>query len=111
MPELTEFARVRRGANWSLKAGPELDRLVAKLVLKWETWDSIFDVPSYSTDIAAAWEVVARVSKEFNLDFSIKMDAGGCLANFGPGAHSNANDVPLAICRAALRAVEEPAHA
>ena len=63
-----------------MKAGRELDALVAEKVMGWERGDTSrgfmkwypagkrhksgcgeFDIPGYSTDIAAAWEVVEKL--------------------------------------------------
>jgi hypothetical protein len=122
-------------------AGRELDALVAEKVMGWrEIHRSLFTgykpghkgkiqkvscsprlgchrIPNYSTDIAAAWEVVEKVTsavgphrEEFN--FSM----GGPRRNkwtcqFCPGcvchpAEASADTVPLAICLAALKAIE-----
>lgn len=67
-------------------------------------------IPEYSTDIAAAWEVFERVLKEHTLiltgDWEI---AGGFVITDDLDCPSEvfvrANTAPLAICRAALKAV------
>lgn len=62
----------------------------------------IEDCPAYSTDIAAAWEVVelmANRTGEFELRF-----LSGWSAGFGK-CPSDAPSAPHAICLAALRAV------
>lgn len=75
------------------------------------------EFPEYSTDIAAAWEVVEKLSRR---NFSMHNDTGcsGCeptegvgwMALFhiegGPMAYTVADTAPLAICLAALKAVD-----
>ena len=108
----------------TLEAGRELDALVAERVMglrmvshKTATYDPtpddapigrFADVPRYSTDVAAAWGVVERVLK---LGHYFKI-APHCF--YKPPAWIIQLDVlgdvlaetfPLAICRAALKAV------
>ena len=125
-----------------LCAGPELDRLVALRVMghvnvcsclglsdftndECNTCGGAF-VEEYSTDIAAAWEVL----KEFGTGRAIRISStvgGGWRISFSDtvwenrGAEwdehaafyvlecvvPNAEDLPLAICRAALKAVRK----
>ena len=60
-------------------------------------------LPSYSTDIAAAWGVVEKMGTPFELD-SVSQD--NHLARFGGhGFWVAGSTAPLAICRAALEAV------
>ena len=63
--------------------------------------DGPYRVPHYSTDIAAAWEVVGRMG-------SMWMDATvpnmGIDVEFKKGKKGTASTAPLAICRAALKA-------
>lgn len=69
-------------------------------------------IPSYSTEIAAAWEVVEAV-KFYNM--AIKWDADGAWLSgipnpfWGVPVHEGRGDsVPHAICLAALAAVGSP---
>jgi hypothetical protein len=66
-------------------------------------WDAY--VPHYSTDIAAAWEVVEAMQSESRPDaewihFAAAIDGVNLLTE-------TAGDAALAICRAALKAVSE----
>jgi hypothetical protein len=81
------------------------------------------DLPRYSTDIAAAWEVVERMNnKGWFSDLSIRqsdsigeryMCAFASSAQYEPwnpasmAGYTWAGTMPLAICKAALRAVYE----
>lgn len=101
----------------------EIDRLVAEHVMQ----DTFASTPHYSTDIAAAWEVMERLTRAestlhmpiFNLRFMAEVRgeyAYPCwLVNYaessGPGidlskvlTESMADTAPLAICKAALKA-------
>jgi len=65
----------------------------------------VYLVPKYSTDIAAAWEVVGRVREgKGNCDMQWRVEWG---FSFGSDFYSWAPTAPLAICRAALKAVGE----
>ena len=103
-----------------LPAGADLDRLVAEKVMGWKpvpctchkdqtkipgrsNGDGVHFNPS--TNIAHAWEVVARFTPR-----GVKVmhfeEHGTWAANFGYQAmNSLADTAPLAICRAALEAV------
>ena len=77
-------------------------------------------VPSYSTDIAAAWKIVEKITKGNNWELTIETDSGEwevrCNAHFSRKDYnerqynSRAMTAPHAICLAALKAVgyEEP---
>jgi hypothetical protein len=114
-------------------AGRELDALVAEKVMelkvdyefsdvleprvpflvdKYDEWGYL---PNYSTDIAAAWEVVEFLRRKFwstNIvcwDYSVKWVVT-CEYRTGHGEpkktlYADADTAPLAICRAALLAV------
>lgn len=103
-----------------LEAGWELDRLVIQHVFFEDTSFVIGVVPRYSTDIAAAWEVIKKLHSD-GYGFSID-SYGFVFADFDlvpafrvvllPDSTScegeikvNAKTVPLAICRAALKAL------
>ena len=76
-------------------------------------------MPHYSTDIAAAWELVEKLNTApFLCDFYLDRNAdwedgepGSWCAEFGPDLHHKAfaRTAPLAICLAALKAVQADA--
>ena len=73
-------------------------------------------VPRYSTDIAAAWQVVEHLLHTRNLTFRIQGDNwfSECIsyrARFGGRFFYDANSAPEAICRAALQATNTAASA
>ena len=109
-----------------MEAGPELDRLVAEQIMGWREGQDTLKLqggmgilgekalPRYSTDIAAAWEVVEALrEKEFVIDilglledFIVKI----WNENESEGlsiAKASAEQAPLAICRAALIVLEQ----
>jgi Phage ABA sandwich domain len=114
-----------------LKAGRELDALVAEKVMGWtqvrnskpEGFSSLWrgrppgnlatlrTIPDYSTDISDAWKVVEKVdnrngvAREMGvLTASIsRYDNGYTVRFFNSGV--TADTAPLAICLAALKAV------
>ena len=101
-----------------MEAGRELDALVAEKVMGAKVV-FVENVPYYSTDIAAAWEVVNHLlchgwdEKYFfrlhydNVDlwdasfYKESSSDGG-----GPDVWGTADTAPLAICLAALKAVQ-----
>lgn len=122
-----------------LKAGRALDRLIAEKVMGCHvtkrpkgTFDLIVPggvnsvdwveeegawsgMPSYSTDISSAWEVVERIlaiekkKKTYLPVFLVEAAPDGCSAvlQVEMGCQiviENASTAPLAICRAALKA-------
>lgn len=112
-----------------LKAGRDLDRLIAEKVMGRKTeilatsgnWLRFtpegITVPFYSTDIAAAWLVVERIlaiekAKETYLPvFSVQTSPTGSSAVLQVGmgckvAAENASTAPLAICLTALKVLE-----
>ena len=131
----------------SMKAGPELDKLVAEKVMGWVltqdgpgegAWEDDYSadygrwmpsdspgagphawetVPSYSTNIAAAWEVVEKVSELSDGHFTLMKFTTHYRAGFQTPVPYDSDDrfehwsvadtAPLAICRAALAAVEK----
>lgn len=94
-----------------MKPCRELDALVAEKVMGLSIWrhgrrvdyktdDSVYNrVPSYSTDIAAAWQVVERIRN--NEVFHAECDD---LIGLSRQTATNAARI---ICVAALKAVEE----
>lgn len=109
-----------------MKPGRELDTLIAEKIFGWHLdehnmwaipgntfliYASCTNIPSYSTDISAAWEVVekfkavTRLEKRFNDDttkwfceLSLGIGEGCCTAY--------AETAPHAICLAALEATQ-----
>lgn len=125
----------------AMPAGPEMDALVAERVMGWWAdangeWNSNPDLPKLmgvvapdtsfcdlpvwqpSSDIAAAWEVVEKLSDKLwcelkvNFTSDYKSRAGfttvGCSGFNGrpdfAACGNTRTDLPLAICRAALLA-------
>ncbi len=84
-----------------LEAGRDLDALVAEKVMG-ET--CLFTAPAYSTDIAAAWQVVDKLHA---LSFYLEVGSAGWMARFAniSATEASAATAPLAICLAALKAV------
>jgi hypothetical protein len=119
-----------------LEAGREIDALVAERIMRWtrETYwvatgrgpheersglfgpGGIRDVdqfPCYSTEIAAAWEVVERMGecgREMRIyHFSVDDEKWYYSVEFLPrfaNTHTMVKSAPLAICRSALQAIE-----
>ena len=111
-----------------MKAGQELDALVAEKVIGWQ-WNvdrsaffppglhpmsNIFGhkVPQYSENIAEAWLVVEKLVKSgFHFLLLKSADSGRSIATFylGPEDRSDtsksADEAPHAICLAALEAL------
>jgi Phage ABA sandwich domain len=103
-----------------LVAGRELDALVAEKVMGWHVWHDEFHdawhcndpataargshVPSYSTDIAAAWQVVEQIAGTNAVSISTQYLPFRWQAVLA-GKTASAPTAPLAICRAALAAV------
>lgn len=112
----------------NLPAGHELDTLVAERVMGWTrirqrdngSWqmtaptgqESAY-VPTFSTDIAAAWQVVEHfVAKGWGMTIlspSHWAEVGWTAWIDGEFTHekAEADTSPLAICRAALAAVKD----
>jgi len=73
----------------------------------------IIRLPRFSEDMSAAWQIVETLCNETGCDVVsvCKRDPellrGDWSCNFGRGAYAFANTAPLAICRAALLAVNE----
>jgi len=92
----------------NMPAGREMNRLVMEWVTEL-TVDDNFYIPAYSTDIAAAWEVVAKMGNVNELhDVELRTSIRGWICsifNSFDNFEVNAETAPLAICRAALLAV------
>lgn len=104
-----------------MKPGEDLDALIAEKVMGW-TCDTSFrparffppgetilangaySPPEYSTDIAAAWLVVEKISEKYRMD--IKVDRGFTTVLIDEkDVYISEKTSPYAICLAALRAV------
>jgi hypothetical protein len=117
-----------------VKPGRELDALVAEKVMGFDLghdalWQDVYStpdalvetsqdrkhrrtLPNYSTDIAAAWEVVENVTSGDNEGFALTKQPGTIGASFsnlsGKAPYqSNGDTAPHAICLAALKALGE----
>lgn len=73
------------------------------LVDDWYDPDANDEVPRYSTDPGSAWEVVEKMG-ESGLNRWVVVKFGECSAWFGGWASGEAPTMPLAVCRAALKA-------
>jgi hypothetical protein len=109
------------GEEKEMKPGRELDALVAEKVMGFDVYpnNSEFlpadtmaikfnNVPCYSTDIAAAWDVRAKML-ERGYKLELRSDSFGSIANFYNDRDNNwckeYLDAPHAICLAALKAM------
>jgi len=63
-------------------------------------------VPRYTTSVEAAWLVVEKL-RGYRFELRRRHD-GGFWAYLGEGMSAEAGTAPLAICTAALKAVETP---
>lgn len=108
-----------------LPAGRELDALVAEKVMGWTMLASCpmhisgcstagiapgqqysSHVPDYSTSIEAAWQVVGKITAlDSTHIFVLRRFYDGWHCAFGAISYE-ADTAPLAMCRAALQAVE-----
>jgi hypothetical protein len=70
--------------------------------------DPYIEVPHYSTDLSAAWQLVERIREPGHAFHLSRFDPCIWLATFrDDGYAAQAETAPLAICRAALKAVRE----
>lgn len=108
----------------SLTAGPNLDQIVAERVMGWTKREFSYGIEwldasglrvvsvgwSPSTSIEAAWQVVEKMCPTANKSepwFRLYSSGGKWVANFHRGGFDwFADTVPLAICGAALDAME-----
>ena len=112
--EMSEISCPHCGVNVSEhEAGRCLDAWVAEAVGWSDTTTNRHEpqVPHYSTDIAAAWEVVGRVAEKYYVDIGVyKRGAQVQINNYGDDGWEDwagsirADTAPLAICCAALKA-------
>ena len=99
-----------------------LDALVAEKVMGWHDCEGYWEDDKVihtgaggwypSTSISAAWEVVEKLGRAFSIDCISFVGMNECTAIFAAvgtswndGAIGTAPTAPLAICRAALKAV------
>lgn len=110
-----------------LQAGPDLDAFVAEKMMGWTEIDlkwrgeafhsgvpligkgtspngGICGIPHFSTDITAAWEIVEKMMSASSVQWKawLRELKGGEVLLRGKAN----GDAPLAICRAALKAME-----
>lgn len=117
-------------------AGRKLDALIAERVMGWDRdgdrlwppdtrrskWKYGISVPPYSTSIADAWPVVEKLKERHSVELiGGPNDEGGCehwsctIKSYGYRSFQDqkwrgeADTAPLAICIAALRAVDAEA--
>jgi hypothetical protein len=107
-----------------MKPGRELDMLIAEKVMGYEyhptkrymapknyrdrdgfrVWDE--DIPHYSTDIAAAWEVVTKLAEEGKqIRISNKAMGNNYWWSYIEEGAAQGESAPHAICLAALKAL------
>lgn len=112
----------------NMQAGPELDALVAEKVMGWklhkegrawkwwdiplisphhEQYDGHDDQPPYSTDPAAAWEVVEKMRERWSVYVNALDDPRECGCVVGktwrePEAAAIGPTMPVAVCRCAV---------
>ena len=94
----------------NIPAGRVLDALVDKYIIKLAyefpagMWNGLH---TYSTDIAAAWQVVEKM-QSFELEMDYQGSWRACVNFPGEEWYSSIGDTaPITICRAALLAVME----
>jgi hypothetical protein len=105
----------------TIPAGQEVDALIAEKVfggpgknVQWYWWRNstpsldvdppIYAGPAFSTDIAAAWRVVEKMKECHWFLLTDRIDTKWYAA-FSDKAKSIESSAPLAICRAALKAI------
>ena len=69
-----------------------------------------FNVPRYSTDIKAAWEVVDKLKDNYGInievrDYAVSCEIHGKFKTFSASDVREHGSVPLVVCRAALKAL------
>ena len=108
-----------------MKPGRELDLLIAEKIMGLEIADSLVDeledyyptykvtddedwselpVPKYSTDIAAAWKVVEKMKNNHWPFYLANYDNKWSCQFAKDSSHAISDQVPHAICLAALKA-------
>jgi hypothetical protein len=94
-----------------VNAGRELDALVAEKVMGRDMtrpagFKHPIGMPHYSTDIAAAWEVVERLRAAGHWFDLRDIRGNGYWASFGQEMSAEGKTASLAICLAALKALD-----
>jgi hypothetical protein len=113
-----------------MRPGRELDALVGTKIMGYEYnhtsgvdcptcgYDGLYDTdktyPGYSTDIAAAWEVVEKLDSLEDFEFRMESDQGELIKwhvefhklSDGQCFPASEHSAALAICLAALKALE-----
>jgi hypothetical protein len=92
------------------EAREALERLKAQPTLPPVNWESmaVTQVKAYlpySADVVLAWGVVEKIAMSENC-LRVRREKGMWHARFGDRAESRARSAPVAICAAALRAVD-----
>ena len=100
----------------------QIDALVAEKVMGWvesthkdsmgylappdnpEGFYTDYDIPNYSTDISAAWEVMEKMKEIYEPDIMYLKLYNKWRADFGYDATILNETAPMAICLAALKA-------
>ncbi|MCL0091308.1 hypothetical protein M1N57_00310 [Dehalococcoidales bacterium] len=87
----------------AVKAGKELDALVAEEIFGRKTEQ---EIPCFSTDISAAWELAEKLTECFvvNLYSDSTSSRWICRLFDGQEEHRGCGTAPEAICKAALAA-------
>ncbi len=112
-----------------MKPGRELDALVATVIMGWrkdhatvsvmESWNKVTgehlidipELPRYSTEISAAWEVVHKLKTLKGIKSEIFSNHGSgwyvqVFRNFQDRVTASSDTFPHAVCLAALKVVE-----
>ena len=93
------------GAPSLLAADDKIRVAYPKSLAAGRLWPAQYCGPKYSTDLAAAWEVVEKMRERY-VDFLLEWDHDQWRASYcGENEDARADTVALAICLAALRAV------
>jgi hypothetical protein len=88
-----------------MKPGRELDLLVAEKVMGYKRNHGVHgNVPFYSTDLAAAWEVVEKMKKNYGFELSWFMAIKKWKVCIGLASIAT-DTIPHSICLAALAAL------
>lgn len=127
MVSLAVFHGVFLCYAWGMEAGRELDERIASEVMGWKrdgaAWMSpaglrTIELSSFgsfqpSTDMAAAWEVVEKLTEKSEPHFELSRGRDGWHAGFDldrpfKRVTAQADTAPHAICKAALKALTQP---
>lgn len=94
----------------AMEAGREMDALVARQVMGWPEQDCHPGALAWagwspSTDIDSAWDVVEKMIEKHRVDLHGLRGGKDWRCWVAGFDHADAPTAPLAICRAALKAV------